>query len=368
MRGRKMLKRKFYLIALYVGAFNLMLRLLFRLARKGTSDTKVKTIYFDLKEINYFNYYISIFRALSCAGYRVVMRPRISVLANSGNFGRYLQKIEKFSLGWALFKKPHMTVIDYDVLNPGNYVSLNSRFFTGSSSKKMQSIIPFPMSPNTLLSSEGCNLANLRLNGKSREVFFSGNVDRRSYGNNLLEQYFGIRNRYDIVMNFFVNQNSINEDHEFNKILLNICYWEGLSTGPKTLRTRNEDWLSILSTKMFSLCPPGVQMPFCYNLIESLAVGTIPILEYGHLLPITLEHKVNCIDLRQYSTVENLVNDLGSMEESELAQMKKNVIQYYDEYLSFEVTANMIYNSAGETLYFINTPDAEKKLNEWKLQ
>lgn len=360
LEPKTMLDRKLILVNLYVKALRLIISLLVRRERRINSQV----IYFDLRQINYFNYYIALIRAMDAAGYRVVMRPNLKLLANSGHFGDYLRHIENFSFGYISRKKPLLTVIDYERVNGHDCVTLSPDFFMNGSQINTSSILPFPMSPNTLTSKNGGDIAALRLNNKSREIFFSGNIERISYENPLLEQYFGVRNRYTIVKEFSKMQAMMRENGKGERIQLNICSWEGVNRQAHKSRIKSAEWLTVLSKKMFSLCPPGVKMPFCYNLIESLAVGTIPILEYGHLMPVSLKHKVNCIDLKQYSTIEELLHDLGSLDEVQVQQIKCNALSYYDEYLSLDATADLIKKTVGGTLYFMNTPDAEKTIKE----
>ena len=56
-----------------------------------------------------------------------------------------------------------------------------------------------------------------------------------------------------------------------------------------------EDWLPDLSKTDFFICPPGFCMPMCHNVIEAMAVGAIPVINYPEWFNPTLRHMENCI-------------------------------------------------------------------------
>ena len=57
-------------------------------------------------------------------------------------------------------------------------------------------------------------------------------------------------------------------------------------------------WLEALAKADFFLACPGVLMPLCHNVIESLVAGAIPILQYGSYLSPRLEDGINCLAFR----------------------------------------------------------------------
>jgi len=56
-----------------------------------------------------------------------------------------------------------------------------------------------------------------------------------------------------------------------------------------------ETWMATMQQADFFLACPGATMPLCHNVIEALACGTIPILQYQDYLHPALVHGRNCL-------------------------------------------------------------------------
>jgi hypothetical protein len=72
----------------------------------------------------------------------------------------------------------------------------------------------------------------------------------------------------------------------------------------------------------------------CHNVIEAMAVGTIPILAYPDWFDPELEHCKNAII---YSDKEDLVNKIKiaiKMPQEEILKLRKGVLEYYNHFLS----------------------------------
>lgn len=91
-------------------------------------------------------------------------------------------------------------------------------------------------------------------------------------------------------------------------------------------------WLEHLSRSDFFIAAPGAYFPFCHNLIESMAVGTIPIVEYGKWMCPALEDGVNCIAFDGAAGLVDAINRALELSSEEILIMRKNVIQYYEDH------------------------------------
>src|SRR3990167_5062911 len=67
-----------------------------------------------------------------------------------------------------------------------------------------------------------------------------------------------------------------------------------------------------LSMFDFFLAPPGVQMPLCHNIIEAIAVGTIPFTNYYNWFEVPLEDGKNCIAFNDEKELLQRLLDLNS--------------------------------------------------------
>ncbi|MEI8287840.1 MAG: glycosyltransferase [Verrucomicrobiota bacterium] len=93
------------------------------------------------------------------------------------------------------------------------------------------------------------------------------------------------------------------------------------------------DYLQALRRCDFFLTPPGKVMPFSHNLIEGMAAGCIPVLNYPEYLDPPLEPGVNCLAFRDVAGLNKTVESLLKMDPSEIFKMRAAVLQYYRQHL-----------------------------------
>lgn len=116
-----------------------------------------------------------------------------------------------------------------------------------------------------------------------------------------------------------------------------------------------EPWLEVLSKSNFFVCPPGVIMPSSHNSIEAMAVGTIPLINYPEWFYPRLEHMKNCIEFSNEKDLISQVKHISNMKQTQIEQMRNNVIEYYEKYLlpqSFQ--QKILDDSTDRTTLFIN--------------
>lgn len=99
-------------------------------------------------------------------------------------------------------------------------------------------------------------------------------------------------------------------------------------------RTDPKQWLGLLARSDFFLAPPGSDYPLSHNVIESIAVGTIPVLEYDSIMTPQLEDGVNCIAYRGTDGLVEALKRVEAMPPSEIAKLRSSVIEYYERHLS----------------------------------
>ena len=113
-------------------------------------------------------------------------------------------------------------------------------------------------------------------------------------------------------------------------------------------------WLKTVAEADFYLATPGVHMPFCHNLIEALAAGSIPILQYPQYLQPNLEHSKNCLVFDDAQSLTSVVKFAMSASPKEVARLRKGAMQFYQDYLTpGSFAKKMLEHSSNEvTLYF----------------
>lgn len=101
-------------------------------------------------------------------------------------------------------------------------------------------------------------------------------------------------------------------------------------------------WLPTLATADFFLCPPGMVMPMCHNVVEAMAVGAIPLISYPEWFHPNLTNMTNCL---VFDGEDDLVEKMRlalAMPDAQVARMRAGVIAYYERHLRPEVVVAAI--------------------------
>ena len=199
-----------------------------------------------------------------------------------------------------------------------------------------------------------------RKSEKKIRIFFSGNVSKKAYLENLLTQKFNIVPRYTLIqsLNNLLGDNlkQIMNIDEFDEVIEIKCKNKFILDDKRFLS--NDKWLSTLASSFFFLCPPASHMPFSHNTIEAMAVGTIPLINYQDWFGPPLSDGINCVTFNDAKDLALKIKQILSMNENKIAEMRKNVLEYYKKYLSVESFYKSIYESPHQELtLFYNVED-----------
>lgn len=93
------------------------------------------------------------------------------------------------------------------------------------------------------------------------------------------------------------------------------------------------EFLQRLASADFCLCPPGCGMPHAHNIVEAMAVGTIPITNYPHYMSPPLRHGVDCLAFETLDDFDGILDSLAGIEQASIARMRQGVADYYARYL-----------------------------------
>ena len=93
-------------------------------------------------------------------------------------------------------------------------------------------------------------------------------------------------------------------------------------------------YLEALQSSDFFLSPPGFVMPFSHNLIEGMACGSIPLLNYPGWLTPPLRDGVDCLAFSTPEELREKIRQILAMPEETILRMRLAVIDYASKYLS----------------------------------
>jgi glycosyltransferase involved in cell wall biosynthesis len=101
-------------------------------------------------------------------------------------------------------------------------------------------------------------------------------------------------------------------------------------------------YLRTLASSDFALCPPGVFMPHSHNLIEALAVGAVPVLNYADFCRPRLVDGVDCLGFATPDGLIAAVRRALAMAPAEVEPLRRAAARRYDLDLSPEAAARRL--------------------------
>jgi len=185
-------------------------------------------------------------------------------------------------------------------------------------------------------------------------VFFAGTVNKR-YARSTLRKQFGKMSRVE-TLETVRKQLRTEEFHELDS-LAEIVRGHRFIITSKALRVAPERWFDVLAKSEFFLACPGGAMPICHNVVEAVAVGSIPILEYPEYLDPVLQPGVNCLTFTGKANLLETMRRALEMDHAHIAELRKGAVAYYREHLAPGTFGREILASKrSETTVLFNAP------------
>lgn len=211
-------------------------------------------------------------------------------------------------------------------------------------------VVPYGMHPAHVhtLGVKGLSerLISLRATGRTRRLFFAGSIHSFYDKRDTIGDVFGKLTRAQIV--------TLTRDTGM--------FFE--PSGPEQFRERTDEpfvlidsarcgipqpqWLSEVARSDIMLCPPGAIMPMCYNIIEAMAVGTIPLTNYPEWFFPPLRHGQECFAFTGKDDLLACLEEIRTMSPSRIAAMRQACITYYDTHLDPRAVVNRILESGSD--------------------
>ncbi|WP_049629614.1 glycosyltransferase [Cellvibrio sp. pealriver] len=198
--------------------------------------------------------------------------------------------------------------------------------------------MPFPMFSPIYACKQDLQLTRYQNQTRQWQIFFGGDAKADKYNKQSIRTIYNKLSRAQILQIL-----SSTLDHEYYCELNNQAELNQLKqtthTGVVVMNNRHckvapEQWLSTLAQSRFFIACPGVRYPMSHNLVESMAVGTIPITQYPELFFPALEDGKNCLVFSGEKDLVDVIKMAINMSERDIATIAKGAIRYYDEYLS----------------------------------
>jgi hypothetical protein len=147
-------------------------------------------------------------------------------------------------------------------------------------------------------SGQGLMLPPFREQQRIWRLFFGGYRAKFVCRENGYYSHLPTTNRFEIVeetLRFCVDQTrSAESDEAFSELIKSECDGFTFIDSDK-YRLPGKEWLNTLSLADIFLAAPATTYPMSHNCVESLAVGTVSVLEYASVFRPTLTDGVNCL-------------------------------------------------------------------------
>jgi hypothetical protein len=198
--------------------------------------------------------------------------------------------------------------------------------------------MPFPMFPPIYAQQQDLTLATYRQQNRQWAIFFGGDAERGKYNKKSIRDIYAKLSRAQLL-------------DSLSTILADDLYVELHSNETLAVAERNnhaglvvmntrqckvepENWLPTLARARFFLACPGVRYPMSHNLIEAMAVGSIPITQYPEMFYPALEDGKNCLVFANQSELLAVLNKAMAMSDAEAVPIAQGAIDYYEQHLA----------------------------------
>jgi len=284
-------------------------------------------------------YYFSLVKDLIDAGFHVVFvahRPTLST------FGVYsLKKMllrERFCVIRSLdeLEEPYWLITDSDIppaQNAKHVVKVDYEQRLCRSHAEMA----FPVFVHPQIAT-GANVmpAYDVATARVARIFFGGNTKQGKYDKDVIGGIYRMLSRRKMLSEALacVSPEMIHRPDDGDRWLSSEDFHSFVLCETQHCKIPQERWLEALTKVDFFLACPGVDMPLCHNLVEALASGAIPILQYADYLQPPLENGVNCFAFKDAEGLRKIIAEVLEMDPERIRAMRGNVSDYYDQFLA----------------------------------
>jgi hypothetical protein len=276
------------------------------------------------------------------AGFYPILRENYLVLGNIKDKYKKLCLQESFSVLLAARDLPqdYLLVTDkwYSRLaqHAKKIITVNYQpdYHTGDTCFPM----PFPMFPPIYAAQQDLHLENYRQQPRQWQIFFGGDAEPGKYNKKSIRHIYAKLSRaqlLDCLAQTLAPEHWLELDNDKTRQSAEEQQHPGIVImNTRQCKVAPENWLSTLAHSRFFLACPGVRYPMSHNLIEAMAIGSVPITQYPEMFFPPLENGKNCLTFNSEAELLAAIHTAISMSEQEVTAMAQAAIAYYEHYLA----------------------------------
>lgn len=191
---------------------------------------------------------------------------------------------------------------------------------------------------------------------RKRSIFMIGNCDKRFYNTISNTGVFNLPTRYETAVflykkKYFKNLDSFED-------LINFTSQETdekliIIDTSKKFEIDAVELKKVLTAFNYYLALPGIIIPNSHNLVEAMSVGCIPVLHesYADLMEPKLINDQNCFIYDSLEELDSIILKLFLLNEAKIKKMRKDVLFYYEQYLSPYAVVQKIENNKFDEIF-----------------
>lgn len=276
---------------------------------------------------------------------------RIAIVANHGFVGNIDRRLKGLLLEHPFVVIPHLEAfagVDAVLITdrahekpPHRFhrqiVVKTSGFFEPS---RGEIAFPFTLFPRVLHLGMDHEFGRLRGLHRRWRLFFGGDYLYRDYNTHWIRREFGKvprRQALEIIRDELPGDRTVRPSSKAEIESLLERDVPGFVWFPEpTGATHPAEWLEVLAHAAVFAAVPGVSYPVSHNIVEAMAVGTVPLTEYPEQFDPPLRHGEDCIVYAGADGLRSRVAEVVSMSPETLAEMGRAAAGYYDRHIAPE--------------------------------
>lgn len=223
-------------------------------------------------------------------------------------------------------------------------------------------VLPYSMHPQMYAIPDlSRHLSRLQRTDRRIRVLFAGGQRFHQMPTEL----FGKLRRSDIVEHLLNSDyvRAINDRKELDALLAGE-YWNGMALLSPKFRIPQAEWLELLARTDFFLCPPGKFMPMCHNIIECMAVGTIPVTNYPEWFFPRLTSTRNCVAFSTLADLDAAMARIARYNSNQIGSMREHVVSYYATHLALESVLERLMSNPQPEMHLHVLDETESSLHK----
>jgi hypothetical protein len=271
---------------------------------------------------------------------------RVAIIANRGFVGNIDRKLKRL-----LLEHPLVALPDLDSFGGSGATLLTDRPLSTFPSGVQRQIVvktsgryqpargerafPFTLHPSALHLETDTDLERLREMPRPWRLFFGGACSQGSYDTHWIRREFGKvpRSRVLEIISEELPTIAPSSPEEVHDLLTGEA--PGLVWVPESAASiPPEKWLEVLAHAAVFPAAPGVSYPMCHNIIEAMAVATVPLTEYPEQFDPALRHGENCLVYSGEKDLRSRVSEIAVMTPDVLSKMGRAAAEYYDRHIA----------------------------------